>query len=98
MPRRSKYFELHIQLLLSDTSHSALQTSQFIMLLTIITTASPATDLGYLLHKNPARLQSFDLSFGTAQVFYSEANAERCAANLLLDIDPVRLVLSLIHI
>jgi hypothetical protein len=31
------------------------------MLLTITTTHSPATDLGFLLHKNPARLQSFDL-------------------------------------
>jgi len=29
------------------------------MLLTITTTQQPATDLGYLLHKNPARLQSF---------------------------------------
>jgi hypothetical protein len=28
------------------------------MLLTISTTYQPATDLGYLLHKNPARLQS----------------------------------------
>ncbi len=34
------------------------------MLLTITTTHAPATDLGYLLHKNPARAQSFDLSFG----------------------------------
>lgn len=62
------------------------------MLLTITTTALPATDLGYLLHKNPARLQSFDLAFGTAQVFYPEADKERCTATLLLDIDPVRLV------
>ncbi len=34
------------------------------MLLTISTTHQPATDLGYLLHKNPARLQTEDLSFG----------------------------------
>ena len=34
------------------------------MLLTITTTHQPATDLGYLLHKNPARPQSFELSFG----------------------------------
>nr|MBA3530883.1 hypothetical protein [Ardenticatenales bacterium] len=32
------------------------------MLLTITTTHAPATDLGYLLHKNPARLQSFGLA------------------------------------
>ncbi|HET9282817.1 MAG TPA: hypothetical protein VFR24_12740, partial [Candidatus Angelobacter sp.] len=36
------------------------------MLLTITTHQPPATDLGYLLHKNPARLQSFELSFGHA--------------------------------
>ena len=29
-----------------------------IMLLTITTTHRPATDLGYLLHKNPARAQT----------------------------------------
>ena len=62
------------------------------MLLTITTTHSPATDLGYLLHKNPDRAQSFDLSFGAAHVFYPEATAERCTAALLLDIDPVALV------
>jgi hypothetical protein len=38
------------------------------MLLTISTTHEPATDLGYLLHKNPARAQSVDLSFGRAHV------------------------------
>src|SRR3712207_77353 len=62
------------------------------MLLTITTTHAPATDLGYLLHKNPARLQSFDLTFGRAHVFYPEASAERCTAALLLDVDPVGLV------
>ena len=62
------------------------------MLLTITTTHQPATDLGYLLHKNPARLHSFALSFGEAHVFYPEANAERCTAALLLDVDPVGLV------
>ncbi len=62
------------------------------MLLTITTTHQPATDLGYLLHKNPARLHSFELSFGQAHVFYPEANAERCTAALLLDVDPVGLV------
>jgi 3' terminal RNA ribose 2'-O-methyltransferase Hen1 len=62
------------------------------MLLTITTTHSPATDLGYLLHKHPDRVQSFDLSFGRAQVFYPEAYAHRCTAALLLDIDPIGLV------
>jgi 3' terminal RNA ribose 2'-O-methyltransferase Hen1 len=62
------------------------------MLLTLTTTHAPATDLGYLLHKNPARVQSFPLSFGQAHVFYPEATPERCTAALLLDVDPVGLV------
>jgi hypothetical protein len=60
--------------------------------LSITTTAGPATDLGYLLHKNPARVQSFDLSFGKAHVFYPEAQEDRCTMALLLDVDPVGLV------
>jgi RNA repair, ligase-Pnkp-associating, region of Hen1 len=40
------------------------------MLLTITNTKAPATDLGYLLHKNPNRVQSFELSFGKVHVFY----------------------------
>src|SRR6185312_16801314 len=62
------------------------------MLLTIRTTHTPATDLGYLLHKNPARAQSFEQSFGRTHVFYPEASAEACTAALLLDVDPVGLV------
>ena len=62
------------------------------MLLTIPTTHRPATDLGFLLHKNPARPQSFDLSFGRAHVVYPEAGDDRCTAALILDIDPVGLV------
>lgn len=62
------------------------------MLLTISTTYQPATDLGYLLAKNPARCQSFPLAVGQAHVFYPVASAERCTAALLLDLDPVGLV------
>lgn len=62
------------------------------MLLTISTDHHPATDLGYLLHKHPDRLQSFELSFGQAHVFYPEATSTRCSACLLLDVDPVSLV------
>lgn len=62
------------------------------MLLTITTTHQPATDLGYLLHKNPTRVQSFELAFGKAHVFYPEVSEERCTAALLLDISPVGLV------
>ena len=45
------------------------------MLLTVTTTHRPATDLGYLLHKNPERVQTEELSFGKAHVFYPEADA-----------------------
>nr|WP_306413568.1 3' terminal RNA ribose 2'-O-methyltransferase Hen1 [Cystobacter fuscus] len=62
------------------------------LLLTLSTTHVPATDLGYLLHKNPSRPQSFELSFGQAHVFYPEASPERCTAALLLEVDPVALV------
>jgi 3' terminal RNA ribose 2'-O-methyltransferase Hen1 len=62
------------------------------VLLTITTTCEPATDLGYLLHKHPDRLQSFAVSAGAAHVFYPEATATRCTAALLLEIDPVALV------
>ncbi|MFN6571297.1 3' terminal RNA ribose 2'-O-methyltransferase Hen1 [Dendronalium sp. ChiSLP03b] len=62
------------------------------MLLTITTTHSPATELGYLLHKHPDRCQSFSLSFGQAHVFYPEASTQQCTAALLLDVDPVKLV------
>ena len=62
------------------------------MLLTITTTHRPATDLGYLLYKNPARAQAFDLSFGRAHVFYPQADEDRCTAALLLEVDPVGLV------
>src|SRR5262245_41587572 len=62
------------------------------MLLTITTTVKPATDLGYLLHKNPARVHALALSYGTAHVFYPEATEERCTAALLVELDPVGLV------
>ncbi len=62
------------------------------MLLNITTTHRPATDLGYLLHKNPARCQTFELSFGEAHVFYPEAGEDRCTAALLLDVDPIGMV------
>lgn len=62
------------------------------MLLSITTEHQPASDLGYLLHKHPDRMQSFDLSFGKAHVFYPEVEDNRCTACLLLDIDPVGMV------
>lgn len=38
------------------------------MLLTISSTQPPATDLGYLLHKHPSRLQPFPMSVMIAKV------------------------------
>ncbi len=62
------------------------------MLLTITTTHTPATDIGYLLGKNPDRCQSFPMAFGQAHVFYPVAEREQCTAALLVDIDPIALV------
>lgn len=61
------------------------------MIFTITYTQPPATDLGYLLHKNPSRPQTFELNHGKAHIFYPEATSERCTVALLLDIDPVDL-------
>jgi hypothetical protein len=61
------------------------------MLLTIATTHTPATDIGFLLHKHPDKVQSFEITGGKAHVFYPEANLERCSVALLLEseaIDP----------
>jgi len=62
------------------------------MLLNITTTHKSATDLGYLLHKHPDKLQSIDLSIGKAHVFYPENSEEKTTASLLLDIDPIDMV------
>lgn len=62
------------------------------MLLTITTTHHPATDLGYLLHKHPDRVQSFDLTFGQALVFYPVVSPDQMTIALLLDVDPVGMV------
>ena len=62
------------------------------MLLTLTTTHPPADDLSFLLHKHPQRFQSFNLSFGTAHVFYPEATAERCTVCLLVELDAIGLV------
>ncbi len=62
------------------------------MLLNISTTSTPATDLSYLLHKHPDKLQSVDLSTGKAHIFYDEATHNRCSVNLLLAVNPIELV------
>jgi 3' terminal RNA ribose 2'-O-methyltransferase Hen1 len=60
--------------------------------LTLTSTAEPASDLGFLLHKHPERVQTFELSVGAAHVFYPEAGDRRCTVALLLEVDPVELV------
>ncbi len=62
------------------------------MILTISTEHSPATDLGFLLHKHPQRRHQVQLAFGQAHVFFPQVDEARCTAALLLDVDPVRLV------
>lgn len=67
------------------------------MLLTITATPPdgadwPATDLGFLLHKNPDRVQAFDVTYGKAHVFYPVAGPQECTAALLLEVDPIALV------
>jgi hypothetical protein len=61
------------------------------VLLTLSTTHRPATDLGFLLHKHPDRVQSFSLPFGKARVFCPEALEERCtvAKRNVLRFDPI---------
>lgn len=62
------------------------------MLLTLTSTSPPATDLGYLLHKNPATVRSVPMSWGMSHVFYPEAHDDRCTAALVCEVDPVALV------
>ncbi len=62
------------------------------MLISITSTAEPATDLGFLLHKNPANLHSLGLPFGMVRVFYTNAELRVCTACVLLELNPVDLV------
>ena len=61
------------------------------MLLTITYSGRNTSELGFLLHKNPYRPQSFELNHGSAFVFYPEVSDEKTTAALLLDIDPIDL-------
>lgn len=62
------------------------------MLLTIETTHTPATDLGFLLHKSPGELYSAEQPYGSAHIFFPHASAERCQCAVMLEIDPLALV------
>ncbi|MGB0748424.1 MAG: 3' terminal RNA ribose 2'-O-methyltransferase Hen1 [Magnetospiraceae bacterium] len=62
------------------------------MYLQIATTHQPATDLGFLLRKNPENVHRSSQWFGQTVLFYPQADETRCEAVLLLDVDPVSLV------
>jgi 3' terminal RNA ribose 2'-O-methyltransferase Hen1 len=62
------------------------------LFLSITNTKAPASDMGYLLHKNPDGVQSFDIPSGRVHIFYPENSENRCTLALLTDIDPVTLV------
>ncbi|PZF69201.1 3' terminal RNA ribose 2'-O-methyltransferase Hen1 [Curtobacterium sp. MCPF17_047] len=64
------------------------------MLVTITTRGDAAPDLSHLLHKHPGRAQSFDLSVGTAHVFYPVDTPDVCSAALLLEVDAIALARS----
>ena len=53
-----------------------------------------ATALGFLLHKHPAKVQTFSAPVGDIHVFYPEATPRRCTVALLLEVDPIGLVRS----
>ena len=62
------------------------------MLLTLSTQHPRAGELGFLFHKHPEKLQSFNSSFGKVHVFYPVNESDRCELALLLDVDPIGLV------
>lgn len=62
------------------------------MLITVTSTAVPASDMGYLLHKHPDKVQEFEVSVGTATVFYPEVSDDSCTVALMLEVDPIALV------
>ncbi len=62
------------------------------MLLTITTTAPRASEIGYLLHKNPATVFCRDLTVGKVWIFYPEAADERTTCALLLEVDSIGLM------
>ena len=62
------------------------------MLLTITSHSEPASDLGFIFHKHPDKVQEFSLPFGRAHVFYPISTDARTTCALLVEIDPVALV------
>lgn len=61
------------------------------MILKIALLQEPASDLGYLLHKNPTRIHEAEFSFGKGYVAF-KGDDRAMEAGLILDIDAVGLV------
>ncbi|WP_130012718.1 3' terminal RNA ribose 2'-O-methyltransferase Hen1 [Serinicoccus sediminis] len=59
------------------------------MLLTLTCVGPASSDLGYLLHKHPDRVQEVELPGGRATVLYPEVSPDRCTVALLLEVDPI---------
>lgn len=51
-----------------------------------------ASDLGFLLHKNPNHTHEVNLKFGKATVFFPESNDDVCQASIFVDLDTIDLV------
>ncbi|MFD8599838.1 3' terminal RNA ribose 2'-O-methyltransferase Hen1 [Kitasatospora sp. NPDC059646] len=64
----------------------------FVSISTTGTAEHPASDLGFLLHKHPDKVQRFATAHGTAHVFYPESGERTCTAALLLEVDPAALL------
>lgn len=52
---------------------------------------TPASNLGYLLHKHPDRKNSKDLNWGEAHIFFPEVKDSTATAVLLLEVDSLKL-------
>lgn len=52
---------------------------------------TPASDLGYLLHKHPDKVQDFNLPFGRSTVFYPEVTDSHATICLMVQVDPIEL-------
>lgn len=61
-------------------------------MLLISTTHKPASDLGFLLHKNPANPYVANTTFGRVFVVYPKVEDSQCEVALIIDVDPVKLV------
>ena len=62
------------------------------MLLTITCKGEHASELSFLLHKNPYKVQEFNVIMGKAYVFYPKVSDIETTVALLADLNPIDLV------